>query len=72
LADGKRGSGPERAELVLAAYGAYESGDRRALEELLSDDFTLSSPADADIGRATYFERLEPRVARRPQAEEPD
>jgi ketosteroid isomerase-like protein len=46
--------------LVRAGYRAYESGDRRLLEELLSKDFTFSSPADVDIDRATYFERCWP------------
>jgi ketosteroid isomerase-like protein len=31
----------DRLKLVRAAYRAYESGDRRVVEELLSDDFTF-------------------------------
>jgi ketosteroid isomerase-like protein len=46
--------------LARACYGAYESGDRRAVEELLSDDFTFYSPADPGIDRARYFERCWP------------
>ena len=34
----------DRVELARASYGAYESGDRRAIEELLTDDFTFYSP----------------------------
>src|SRR5215212_8666105 len=50
----------DRLRLVRDAYGAYESGDRRIVEELLSDDFTFYSPADVGIDRATYFERCWP------------
>ena len=41
---------------------AYESGDRRAIEELLTDDFTFYSPPDPGIDRATYFERCWPNA----------
>jgi hypothetical protein len=30
----------DRLKLARDAYGAYESGDRRVIEELLSGDFT--------------------------------
>ena len=46
--------------LVRASYRAYETGDRAALERLLADDFTFSSPADVGIDRTTYFERCWP------------
>ncbi len=49
-----------RLALARAAYGAYESDDRRVVEELLTDDFTFYSPADVGIDRATYFERCWP------------
>ena len=52
----------DRLRLVRDAYGAYESGDRRIVEELLSDDFTFYSPADVGIDRATYFERCWPNA----------
>lgn len=54
----------DRLQLARDAYGAYESGDRRVLEELLSDDFTFYSPADVGIDRARYFERCWPNAAR--------
>ena len=54
----------DRLQLARDAYRAYESGDRRVLEELLSDDFTFFSPADVGIDRASYFERCWPNVAR--------
>ena len=52
----------DRLELARASYGAYESGDRSAIEELLSDDFTFFSPPDPGIDRATYFERCWPNA----------
>jgi ketosteroid isomerase-like protein len=53
-------SAEDRLKLVRDIYGAYESGDRRVVEELLSDDFTFYSPADVGIDRARYFERCWP------------
>ena len=50
----------DRLSLARDSYGAYESGDRRIIEELLSDDFTFYSPPDPGIDRATYFERCWP------------
>ena len=50
----------DRLQLVRDAYGAYETGDRRVIEELLSDDFTFYSPPDPGIDRAEYFERCWP------------
>ena len=50
----------DRLELARRSYEAYETGDRNAIEELLSDDFVFYSPADVGIDRATYFERCWP------------
>jgi ketosteroid isomerase-like protein len=50
----------DRLKLVRDCYAAYESGDRRVIEELLSDDVTFYSPPDPGIDRATYFERCWP------------
>jgi len=47
-------------ELVRACFAAYETKDRAALENLLSDDFTFSSPLDDHISRECYFERCWP------------
>jgi len=55
---GKGGDGP--AALVRRCYQAYAAGDRQAMEGLLSDDFTFSSPWDDHIGRAAYFARCWP------------
>jgi ketosteroid isomerase-like protein len=51
---------PDRLELARDTYRAYETGDRRVVEDILSDDFTFYSPADVGIDRATYFERCWP------------
>jgi ketosteroid isomerase-like protein len=47
----------DRLKLVRDVYGAWASGDREVVEQLLSDDVTLSAPPDVGIDRATYFER---------------
>ena len=52
----------DRLRLARDSYGAYESGDRRIIEELLTDDFTFYSPPDPGIDRATYFERCWPNA----------
>jgi len=54
----------DRLQLARDCYGAYASGDRRVVEELLTDDFTFSSPADVGIDRAAYFERCWPNSER--------
>ena len=48
------------SNLIRGCYAAYESKDRNAIEELLSDDFTFSSPLDDHIDRKKYFERCWP------------
>ena len=55
-------SGNDRLQLARDVYGAYVSGDRRVLEELLSDDLTFYSPADVGIDRTRYFERCWPNA----------
>jgi hypothetical protein len=50
----------DRLKLACDGYRAYESGDRRVIEGLLTDDFTFYSPADVGIDRAAYFERCWP------------
>jgi ketosteroid isomerase-like protein len=54
----------DRSKLVRDAYRAYETGDRRLIEELLAEDFTFYSPADIGIDRARYFERCWPNAER--------
>ena len=50
----------DRLKVARASYGAYESGDRGAIERLLADDFVFYSPADPGIDREMYFERCWP------------
>ena len=52
----------DRAQHVLSSYRAYETGDRAALDALLTDDFTFLSPSDPGIDRATYWERCWPNA----------
>jgi ketosteroid isomerase-like protein len=52
----------DRLQLARAAYGAYESGDRQVIENLVADDFTFYSPTDPGIDRAQYFERCWPNA----------
>ena len=53
-------SARDRLKVVRDCYSAYESGDRRVVEDCLTEDFTFYSPADVGIDRATYFERCWP------------
>ncbi len=46
-------SARDRIQLARDAYGAYVSGDRRVIEELLTEDFTFYSPADVGIDRTS-------------------
>jgi len=46
--------------LVRRLFSAFLSKDRKALEDLLSDDFTFNSPRDDHISKTTYFERCFP------------
>ena len=52
----------DRLKIARDCYRAYESGDRSAVERLLTDDFTFYSPADPGIDRARYFERCWPNA----------
>ena len=53
-------SEPSVSNLICRCYAAYEAKDRQALEPLLSESFTFSSPRDDHISKATYFERCWP------------
>ena len=48
------------SDLIRKCFDAYETKNRGAIEDLLSDDFTFSSPLDDHINRAKYFERCWP------------
>jgi ketosteroid isomerase-like protein len=41
-------------------YLAFAAGDRAAVERMLADDFTFSSPVDPRLDRDGYFERCWP------------
>ena len=46
--------------IAKAAYEAYVTKDRAALEALLADDFHFTSPLDNRLDRETYFRRCWP------------
>ncbi len=46
--------------IARAAYDAYVTKDRAALEALLSKDFHFTSPLDNRLDRETYFRRCWP------------
>jgi ketosteroid isomerase-like protein len=48
------------AEIVRRFYSAYSSRDKKTAEELLSDNFTFTSPYDDHIDKKAYFERCWP------------
>ena len=48
------------AAIAQAAYRAYVTKDRAALEALLADDFHFTSPLDNRLDRDTYFRRCWP------------
>ena len=46
--------------IARAAYEAYVTKDRAALENLIAEDFHFTSPLDNRLDRATYFRRCWP------------
>jgi len=54
----------DRVRIARETYGAYESGDRSAVERHLASDFRFYSPADVGIDLSTYFERCWPNAER--------
>src|SRR5688500_3005306 len=53
-------SSDDKVAIARAAYEAYVSKDRAAIEALLAEDFHFTSPLDNRLDRATYFERCWP------------
>ncbi|PKA40267.1 nuclear transport factor 2 family protein [Rhizobium sullae] len=49
-----------RQETVRGLYDAYVQGRKDIVRDMLSDDFTFSSPRDDHIGRHEYFDRCWP------------
>src|ERR1043165_8141125 len=47
-------------EIIRSCYSAYEKKDRAALDALLTEDFTFTSPVDDNISREVYFSRCWP------------
>lgn len=43
------------SDLVRSYFNAYETNERAAVEELLCDDFTFTSPVDDHINKDNYF-----------------
>lgn len=50
----------DRVDVARAAYNAYVTKDRAAIESLIADDFHFTSPLDNRIDRETYFARCWP------------
>jgi len=46
--------------IARASYEAYERKDRAAIEALIAENFSFSSPLDNRLDRKTYFERCWP------------
>ena len=46
--------------IARAAYEAYVTKDRSALENLIAEDFHFTSPLDNRLDRETYFRRCWP------------
>ncbi|WP_439499737.1 nuclear transport factor 2 family protein [Bosea sp. (in: a-proteobacteria)] len=49
-----------KPDLVRAVFDAYRTGERQALDDALSEDFTFTSPYDDAIDKAEYFRRCWP------------
>jgi SnoaL-like domain len=47
----------EKPAIIRAIFAAYLAGDRKAVEDYLTDGFRFTSPYDDAIDKATYFER---------------
>jgi ketosteroid isomerase-like protein len=50
--------------IARAAYEAYVSKDRKAIEKLIAEDFHFTSPLDNRIDRAMYFRYCWPNSER--------
>ncbi|HEY6515711.1 MAG TPA: nuclear transport factor 2 family protein [Steroidobacteraceae bacterium] len=53
----RAGLSPQAEQLVRKYYGAWEKGDWDALNSLLTDDFTFSSPNDDHDSKSVYHSR---------------
>ncbi|HEX8693541.1 MAG TPA: nuclear transport factor 2 family protein [Longimicrobium sp.] len=61
---GRRPQMPESriADLVRRYFASYQAVDREAMEDLLADDFTFTSPWDDHISRERYFAHCWPHA----------
>jgi len=57
----------DRVNTARELYLAFAAGDRDAVEGILADEFTFSSPVDVGLDRAGYFERCWPGAAQAQQ-----
>jgi ketosteroid isomerase-like protein len=55
----------DRPAVARAMYEAFAAGDRDAVEAILAEDFTFSSPPDPLLDRAGYFDRCWPNAGNR-------
>ena len=46
-----------KSDIVRALFAAYLSGDRKAVEDRLTEQFRFTSPYDDAIDKAEYFAR---------------
>ena len=59
----------DRRQVVSDLYRAFNAGDRDAVEAILADDLSFSSPLDVGLDRAGYFERCWPGAGQRWETE---
>ena len=52
------------ALLIQKCFASYENKTREVIEEILSEDFTFSSPYDDFINREEYFKKCWPQSAK--------
>jgi ketosteroid isomerase-like protein len=52
----------DRLKLAQRALESFAAEDRAAIEELLADEFTFSSPPDPGLDRDGFFERCWPNA----------
>jgi ketosteroid isomerase-like protein len=59
MASARTGGGlsPQTRQLIRKYYAAWENGDWNALNSLLTDDFTFSSPKDDHDSKSVYHSR---------------
>lgn len=55
---------PSKSDLIRNCFAAYKTKDRAAIDALLADDFTFTSPYDDRIDKAEYFVRCWPNSER--------